>query len=133
MELTDREIESVEPTRGGLTKLGIRLAQVEGRPEAALECFEILLAQDPWDALSLNNKAHCLRALKRVEEARATALASITVDPNLSQGWCTLGEIQALAGERLSASLSFEVSLRLCQGTPDEAWVREQIAMLPNA
>src|SRR5262245_48538666 len=105
------DIGGVEHTREGLTELGIRLVDHEGKPAVALRCFEILLAQDPWDALSLNNKAHCLRALNRVEEARSTCVSAITIEPRLAVSWCTLGEIQALAGEKSSARLSYEVSL----------------------
>jgi tetratricopeptide (TPR) repeat protein len=132
MDLTDRDFDGIEPTREELTKLGIRLVDVEGRAEAALKCFEILLAQDPWDGYSLNNKAHCLRALKRVEEARETVFSSITITPKLAEGWCTLGEIQALAGERLSASLSFELALRLAKDTPLEPAVLEHMVKLSN-
>jgi len=115
MDLDGDRVGDVEFTHKDLTRMGIRLVDEENKPEEALRCFELLLAQNPWDALSLNNKAHCLRALKRVEEARSTVIASITMEPRMPHTWCTLGEIQLLTNEKVCARLSFEQALALAE------------------
>ncbi len=75
MASDENEFEGVAHTRDGLIRLGTRLVDEEDKPDAALHCFETLLAQEPWDVVCLNNKAHCLRALHRVEEGqRSSAL-----------------------------------------------------------
>jgi tetratricopeptide (TPR) repeat protein len=127
MDLSGDDLGDIEQNHKTLTGMGIRLAEKENKPEEALRCFELLLAQDPWDALSLNNKAHCLRALERVEEARSSAIASITIEPRLLHGWCTLGEIQLLAGERVCARLSFDQALKLTEDPSTADTIREFI------
>lgn len=129
MELDGIDFGDIEQTHKELTNLGIRLMEHEKKPEEAMRCFDLLLAQDPWDALSLNNKAHCLRVLERIDEARSTAFASITIEPHLAEGWCTLGEIQLLADENVCARLSFEQALKVAKtpqlGETIQRWLNQ--------
>ena len=104
--------------RSELMSLCVKYAH-EGKYEEALRVTEVCVKTNPWDVVAINNKADALRGLGRLEEAKEILVWGLTIDPKLAIGWCTLGELQVLAGERFSARLSFEFALTLI-GKEDE-------------
>jgi len=120
--MSEQEARNINPDAGlnkdEITRLGIRLVEEQGDPASGLQCFEKLLLHDPWDYLSLNNKAHCLLAMSRIEEARDACMASIIIEPRLGITWCTLGEIQATCNEICNARLCLQTALKYANGNP---------------
>jgi tetratricopeptide (TPR) repeat protein len=104
--------ESGSLSQDELISRGVQCGQ-SGDYQEALRIFELCLTLDPWNSILINNKADALRGLGRIEDARELVMWALTINPKLSIGWCTLGEIQILAGERFSGRISLELALSL--------------------
>jgi tetratricopeptide (TPR) repeat protein len=81
--------------------------------QEAIRYYDLYLSVHPWNANAINNKADAMRALGQIQAAKELVIWALTLDPHLSEGWCTLGELQALAGEKFSARLNYELALSL--------------------
>jgi len=84
-----------------------------GQYQEAILMYDVYLLMNPWSVDGLNNKADCLLALDRLDEAREYVTRALTMDPSYPYPWCTLAEIQVKQKEYFCAKLNFRISLKL--------------------
>ena len=96
-------------------------ASSAGDREGAAEHFERALAAKPSDANYALNLGVTQRNLGRLEQARASLVIAVTLDPNLAAGWGTLAQIALAKGEREIAIEQIARARRLAPEQP--GWV----------
>lgn len=96
-------------------------ASSAGDRERAVEHFERALAAKPNDANYALNLGITQRNLGRLDQARASLVIAVTLDPSLAVGWGTLAQIALAKGEREIALEQVARARRLAPEQP--AWV----------
>ena len=81
--------------------------------EQALAMARKACALDDIDAQARNVHAIALMWLRRLDEAEPVARGAVTLDPNLSEGYGTIGNVLHFSGRHELAILSYEQALRL--------------------
>jgi tetratricopeptide (TPR) repeat protein len=100
-----------------------------GRRDAALRCFEAMLALVPGQPFALASRAH-LRAQAGDSEAAAADLERLTtVQPDNAGHWFNLGFVRDAQGRHAEAVPAFEQATRL-DAKLDRAWYGLGLALL---
>jgi tetratricopeptide (TPR) repeat protein len=87
-----------------------------GRFEAAIGCYDMILAVDPGSVRSWNCKANALFTLGRFEEALACYERAIAIAPNDPRIWNNKGLTQDMLGYPMDALKSFDAAIALDSG-----------------
>jgi tetratricopeptide (TPR) repeat protein len=113
---------------GALASLRLAgIAQVEGRPEEALQILDDRLTVEPKNALVLAAKSDVLRLQRKLDEAVKVADAAVAAGPTSAHAHFARGRILAERGQREQAERAFNDVLRL---NPRAAAARVELARL---
>lgn len=113
---------------GALASLRLAgIAQVQGRPDEAMQILEDRLAVDPKNALVLAAKSDVLRAQRKLVEASTAADAAVAASPTSIEAHFVRGRVLAEQGQREQAERAFNDVLRL---NPRAAAARTELARL---
>ena len=89
----------------------------QNRHEPAIECYDRVLALEPWHLLALLGKGNSLTGMKKLDEAEAIFATVIEHYPNNKFALAERGLIRYNRGEYDSAEDDFEAALKLDDGT----------------
>jgi tetratricopeptide (TPR) repeat protein len=94
------ECIKISPAADSFVLLGRGLALHElGRFGEAINCFDLLLGQEPGHAMALSGKAMSLVALGNIGDGRQTLLEAIALNPNYVSGHLCLAQLEMKNGD----------------------------------